>query len=373
MGRVENPLSSEIEMDLIGNMIILPVQIGDTDTTFNFLFDSGAFTIVDERLAANFGFQAEQLSVVGGSGGGVGLIGFMEIPMIKVGNTEVFDIGVGMFDMSGISSALGIPIHGILGNNFFKDLMITFDYQSEIFKIDVNTDTLPLGLKMNFIQQVNTSNAPQITATVDSIHYFKAIFDTGSDGYISLPLSLIDQLGYDSSRVRTAQGIMSSGLFGNALDSRLILSKSIQMGKIYLDEVVCSSSYLDVALIGSEYMKDMKVTINYPQQTLVLYPHESYDRSYTQIGSGFSHYKGRSGYFVVSGVWNGSAADIAGLMSGDIITKVNGVSVLDKPNVWFWYIDNNEYIPFIDLEVIREDMTLDIRIQKKGIFEDPSQ
>ncbi len=360
------PSPSALHFDLVGNMIILKVQVGEEDTAYNFLFDTGAFTIIDKELAGDLGIQEEKRAFIGGAGGGIGIAGLTRIPKLTLGSTTVHNIGIGIIDLSPIGKVLGMPLHGIIGNNFFQHFTITWNYLDETFRIDTIRDILCDGLVFNFFQDLKTSNAPAISAVIDENHLFDFIFDTGFDGMISLPQRIITQLQYDSTRLLKAAGVISGGLFGNSPADWLIKPGQLRMGPLSLEDVVCTSNHLSVGLIGSELLRMAETTIQYPEKRLIIRPMENFTLNQSYFGTGMAATKTDDGYFTITGLWPGSPAWIAGFSPGDKITEVNGMDVIPKHAMWFSYLNRDKEVIPLTLKIRKHNTTEEIeyRIEK---------
>jgi predicted aspartyl protease len=350
---VEDPEPSTFHFDQVGNIIVLKVTIGDEDTSYNFIFDTGAFTVVDKELADHLGLYAEKRIFVGGSGGKSGLVGLTRVPQMKVGNTIVYNVGTGITDLSGIGDGMGFTLHGILGNNFMDQFIITINYMESTFTIDTANHLQDDGLVFSFRQEIATSNAPRISAFVDEIHRFDMIFDTGYDGMISIPVKTIKELPYDTTRLLKAIGVMSGGLFGNSPADWLIKPRTLRFGSLNFEDIICSSNHLEVGLIGGGFLRMGETTIDYPAQKMVIRPFDHFQPLQSYFGTGMNAVKDYTGNFVVTGIWPGSASFKAGLRPGDVITAINDVVVKRKHAMWFWHLDEDPEVDPLKFNIKR--------------------
>jgi predicted aspartyl protease len=348
-----DPRPSEFRFDLIGNMIIMKVKVDDFDTLYNFLFDTGAFTIIDKTLADELGITSEQTTIVRGSTGASGFTGLTRIEKMTVGETVVFSVGAGIIDLSDIGSSLGIDLHGIIGNNFFDGFTITWNYVNETFRIDTVHNPVEDGIVFNFRQDLLTSNAPRITTMIDKITAVDMIFDTGFDGLISLPVNLIGRLQYDTTRLLKATGAMTGGLFGNSPADWLIKPQYLQLGPMKFKDIVCTSNHMDVGLIGGALLKMTETTIIYPERKLIMRPLNNFSMKQSYFGTGIGGYKDNNGNITISGIWPGSPAAKAGIRPGDEITEVNDTPVKERHEMWFWYINTDKEVNPLKLKIVR--------------------
>ncbi|MFO7722318.1 MAG: aspartyl protease family protein [Bacteroidales bacterium] len=365
---VEDPEPSAVHFDLVGNIIVLKVAIGDEDTTWNFIFDTGAFTIVDQQLADYLDLQPEKRMVVGGSGGRSGLIGLARISEMRVGNTIVHNVGTGITDLSGIGDGMGFPLHGILGNNFMEQFVITINYKDETFIIDTANHLQEDGLVFSFRQEIGTSNAPRISAYVDETYRFDMIFDTGYDGMISLPIRTIKSLPYDTTRLLKAIGVMSGGLFGNASADWMVKPGTLRFGPLSFEDIICSSNHLEVGLIGGGLLRMAETTIDYPARKMVIRPFDNFQPLQSYFGTGMNAVKDYNGNFVITGIWPGSASSRAGLKPGDIITAVNDIVVKNKHSMWFWHLDEDPEVNPLKFTIRRKSGDENVLLHKSHLL-----
>jgi predicted aspartyl protease len=365
---IKNPEPSVVSMVLVGNMIVLKARIGDDDSLYNFIFDTGAFTIIDDDFAQHLGLSAEKRMVVGGTGGRSGLVGLTRLPEITIGNTTVYNVGTGITDLSGIGDGMGFPLHGILGNNFTEDFIITINYQEETFRIDTANSLHDDGIVFSFRQEISTSNAPRVTAFVDDTYRFDVIFDTGYDGMISLPAKTIRALPYDSTRLIRAIGAMSGGLFGNSGVDWMVKPGTLRFGALNFEDVICSSNHLEVGLIGGAFLRMAETTIDYPARKMVIRPFDNFQPLQSYFGTGMNAVKDYSGNFVITGIWPGSTSNLAGLKPGDVITVVNDIVVKQKHAMWFWHLNEDPEVDPIRVTIKRKSGTLNVTLFKSHLL-----
>lgn len=132
--------SITIKFKSSSNLIIIPVTINESDT-LNFILDTGVrYPIITElpfvnKLNLNYLMPVQ----IKGLGEGVELTAYrsanntMSIAGLTARNQEVQMIIDENFQISHI---LGIPVHGLIGFNLFKDYIVEIDYINE--KITLN-------------------------------------------------------------------------------------------------------------------------------------------------------------------------------------------------------------------------------------------
>ena len=134
-----NTNSDKIKFQLINNLIVIPVEINGVKLSF--LLDSGVskpilFNIINlsDSLQIN---NVEMVYLRGlGSEGAIEALK-SKSNIVKIGkainvNQEVYVV----FDESiNFASRLGVPIHGIIGYDIFRDLIVDINYSSKSIKL----------------------------------------------------------------------------------------------------------------------------------------------------------------------------------------------------------------------------------------------
>lgn len=131
--------SDKIKFKLINNLVIIPVEINGAELTF--ILDSGVrnpilFNLLNtiDSLYIN---QAEKV-ILRGLGGGEPIEAIRSKNNIfKIGNSiKINQTLYAIFhDNMNFTPRLGIPIHGIIGYDLFKDFVVEINYSSKYIKL----------------------------------------------------------------------------------------------------------------------------------------------------------------------------------------------------------------------------------------------
>lgn len=123
---------------LINDLVIVPVEINGRELSF--LLDTGVNSTI------LFSLSEEDTTVINnpvtvylkGLGGGKPLRGLQSSHnLLKIGDIVAKDHSLYIIpgDVVGISNRLGVEVNGILGYDFFKDLIIEFNYKRQRMKV----------------------------------------------------------------------------------------------------------------------------------------------------------------------------------------------------------------------------------------------
>ncbi|WP_175552484.1 aspartyl protease family protein [Tangfeifania diversioriginum] len=339
----DDPSDKSITLDFktASNLIIIPVTINESDT-LNFILDTGVrFPIITElpfvnKLNLNYLMPVQ----VKGLGEGHELTAYrsgnntMKLNGLTARNQEVQMIIDENFQ---ISHMLGIPVHGLIGFNLFKDYIVKVDYPSEkitLFKPeyykyrDRRKDIImPLHLENNkpFVRtSIITDDLQEVPV--------KLLVDTGASDAIWLSEKSDERIDLPDKNIDTFLG---RGLNGNVYGTKgridgiwvgpLILSKPIvAFPNSDLIKQLISSNDRNGTL-GAEILRRFIVTIDYRNSRLTLRPTSRVKEDFNYNMSGMEVINPVPGLpiFTITDIRENSPAYFAGLKENDQILSLN--------------------------------------------------
>ena len=184
----ENEAAVKLPFKLINNLIIIKLQINNSDT-LNFILDTGITTTIINQKDA---LRLQSLKVlkeyrVNGLGNGSGMLA-KHSPENEVKLNGIIgchqDLLIMEQDEPDFSNLLGIPIHGLLGYTLFKDFIIEINYDGHYLilhtpkKYTYKLKRKQISIPLSFIE-----NKPYIEAVVIQ------------DNNAKIPVKLIMDLG----------------------------------------------------------------------------------------------------------------------------------------------------------------------------------
>ncbi|WP_347372975.1 aspartyl protease family protein [Aequorivita sp. Q41] len=247
-----------IPFRLVNNLPIIEVEINGTPLSF--ILDTGVKSTILFSLEAADSVQLKNTSPVTlqglGAGGAVAALKSLS-NHIKVGTAiDTRHALYVIFDSTlNFSPRMGIPIHGILGNEFFKNFIVKINYTSEVItiynpkKYALKTCKKCEDLALNFVGM-----KPYIslkTASGEKQEEVKLLVDSGSSDV----LWLFDKKGFiKESPKNYFKDFLGLGLSGNIFGKRTRIPKLL-IGGFQLNEV--STSFPDEAAITkARYYED---------------------------------------------------------------------------------------------------------------------
>jgi hypothetical protein len=228
---------------------------------------------------------------------------------------------------------------GVIGATIFKNFVVAIDYDA--LRITLHdpaswappegSATVPLTLQHDapFAEvAILTADGRRLPATV--------VVDLGASHPISLNLGSIDGLAAPAGTIRTIVGLGVSGLVRGQV-GRIA---GLEIGGLRLKDVVATFPDPDSqhpggmqergGNLGDDVLQRFNVAFDYAHQRMVLLPNRGFDRPFEWDMSGLSLKFDDQGAIRIENVVAGSPAGKAGLLAGDILTRVNGRELSER-------------------------------------------
>lgn len=370
----------KIRFELINNLIIIPVEINGVELTF--ILDSGVSKPILFNLSQSDSVPINNVSEVTIRGLGDGE------PMkalsskgnsFTLGDAKNYsqDLYVVMDRGIDFSTSLGIPVHGIMGYDLFRDFVVEVNYNSKKLKLHNpelytykerrNRQTIPLTVERRkayvegTVLMKDTANIP-----------VKLLVDTGSSD--ALWLFPEPEKGLEIPE-KNYEDHLGRGLSGDIYGKRSKID-GVQIGDFKLDEAKVAFPYRESfqgldslgdrnGSLGGEVLKRFNMVFDYARGLVTLKKNGNFNEpfQYNLAGIDLQHNglryiaeriadanglvkEDQADSFgnvqillenktrlslvpeiVVSGIRAGSPAAEAGLREGDVILAVNGKRV----------------------------------------------
>jgi len=374
-------LPSNVEKDnirfkLINNLVVIPVELNGTKLSF--LLDTGVNSTIVFSLSKEDSVQlknAKTIKIRGlGEGGSISAIK-SDNNKVRIGdardiNHTVYVIFDETFDLS---KKMGVPIHGIIGYDLFKNFIVKTNYNSKkITLYPHNAYSQKRCKKCKEFDMLIKDNKPYIDVIINNEgkqHGVSLLIDSGSSDSFWL---------FDEERYLNAESnkffddFLGQGLSGGIFGKRSKLDK-VEIGDFHLKEVKVAypeeASFEHVKIldgrdgsVGGDILRRFTTIMDYASQKIVLKKNSKFndpfyynmsgisiehdgvvlvkdkldqvgstlranennndDRVYMPVATVFNFYLAPR--FVVSELREGSPADLAGVKKGDEILQVNG-------------------------------------------------
>jgi len=236
----ENLEKDKIPFKLINNLVVIPVEVNGT--TLTFLLDTGVSSTIMFSLSEVDSLQlnnTETVKIRGlGDGGSISALKSKN-NSLKIGKAIDNDHTVFViYDKSlNLSTRMGIPIHGIVGFEFFKNLIVKTNYTSKKLTFYNPKTYQPKKCKKCEIFDIIFQNKKaylNLDVTASSMSKeVTLLIDSGSSDAIWI---FDDKDFIDTTLKKSFDDFLGQGLSGGIFGKRSKLSK-IQIGNYQLKNV----------------------------------------------------------------------------------------------------------------------------------------
>jgi len=342
----DNPKKKSVTFNFksSNNLIIIPVAINNSDT-LNFILDTGVrYPIITELPFVNkLNLNYLQPISVKGLGEGEQLMAY------RSGNNTINLNGLVAYDQEihmvinenfQISHILGMPVHGLIGFNLFKDYVVKIDYSEHKITLikpeyfDYKERERDIVLPLSFEQGKPFVTTSIVTDKNDEVPV-KLLVDTGASDAIWLSTNSDSRIGLPENHIETFLG---RGLSGDLYGKKGRIG-AIWVGPLVLYEPIVAFPDNDLVdqligkndrngTLGAEILRRFYITMDYPGKRLILRPNGDLKDDFNYNMSGLEVTNPMPGLpiFLVSNIRKNSPAYYAGILENDQIISLNNTN-----------------------------------------------
>lgn len=359
--------------------MVVPVELNEAKLSF--ILDTGVSSPILFNLTEQDSIQVNNVSEITlrGLGDGDPIQALQSKGnVMEIGNAKSFNMPLYVVLDKDInfSTSLGIPIHGIIGYDFFKDFVVEINYvkghlklfnpEDYVYKKSEKAETLPL-----YVRGKKAYVDAAITKEDNTEVPVKLLVDTGSSDALWLFQNLEKGLEVPDSHY---DDFLGKGLSGNIFGKRTKL-RGIRIGKFQLNEAKAAFPFRESfealqnlngrnGSLGGEVLKRFNIVFDYSRKKITLKKNNKFNTPFQYNLAGIDLQHNGLRYIakrladvngivrddvksfgnvqlllenrtrlslvpeiIVSGIRAGSPAAEAGLKEGDVILAVNGKQV----------------------------------------------
>lgn len=224
---------------------------------YRLLFDtgSGAGLIVDRELAAELSLETTGTRRIGDPNTPDAIEAqLMKADRVDVGRLALRDVEV----ISWKREAMGTvdAPRGVVGLGLFGSRLVTLDYPHG--KLIVETGELPEPDGRTILAASFDDGIPSLTIDVAGIP-FRAHLDSGSTGFLGLPLDAASKLPLETPPFEVGRGRTASGDYAV---SEARLRGSVHLGSLVIERPKLHFMNLPSANLGSDLLRSLVVTVD---------------------------------------------------------------------------------------------------------------
>lgn len=330
-----------IPFRLVRNLIVVKLKINNKGP-FNFIMDTGVglMIITDPQLVDSLNIPSTRTVKIGGFGEGEAYEAYVTSALyVDIPGLTSYNVSAAILktDHFGLSNYVGIPIHGLLGYDFFNNLAVKVDFSDSTMTVYRPKDKR-LFSKGEKIPITIENNKPYIETNVvfpcGSVRKTKLIVDLGA----SHPLSLENMVSSSELPKKCIPANLGIG-FDGPITGYISRITEVELGTYKIRNLISSfpendSIKRDVRRdgnLGLGVLKKFIVVFDYADKLIYLKPGPNYDEPFEHDMSGLEYYGAGDGFkrVFISRVEPGSAGDEVGIEKDDEILSINFKQISD--------------------------------------------
>jgi predicted aspartyl protease len=270
---------NEVNFRLAGGeqpLILVPASVNG-DGPHQFILDTGAgVSLLTPELAERVGVTITESTEGMGAGGKLAIsLGVVE--SLSIGQARAENVQVAITsELHRIGAVIGASVDGNVGYSYLKDFSLTLDYQKltlQLIQAEQETD-VDGGAEIKFKLAHPSKPLVLVPTFVNDEGPFIFALDTGASSTV-LSSDVAQMLGIESTGIPQMTGA------GGAMQGARGVVRSLAVGNARLENLtVATADFLTMlsqivktkldGIIGYNFLREFKVTIDYPNEMLRL-------------------------------------------------------------------------------------------------------
>ncbi|MGD1318803.1 hypothetical protein [Chryseobacterium sp. 2R14A] len=349
--------AATIPFEYIDGKIIINVDI--KNKKHNFVFDSGAFTILSEELRGQLNEKKTDIIFEGiDAHNSTSKNDMFSTDVLKIADEKLKKINFSFMDISWMNSRACMKISGVFGANMMNCKIWRIDFKNKT--IDISDTTLKSSDKAVSIPftEENFTHVPEVKMNVRN-QDFSFVFDTGSGSGFTLGSKSYDAV--KDNNYLTFEGLLSQSLNSVSKGEKQLDVMEVKFNTIDLGSQIVDSSTDSRNLLGTKFMENFLVELDFISKNIILH-NLNKTLEYNSFGVAFAPIEGH--LVIVNKL---KISQFTELNVGDKIVKVNHI-ITDKINDDTFcqvkkVVDNSQMITF------QTDSGKEFKLEKKNILE----
>lgn len=327
-----------IPFKLVRNLLVIKLSINNKGP-FNFILDTGVglMIITDPKLVDSISIPNKRTLKIPGLGEGADAEAYVTSALnIQIPGLVSYDVAAAILkkDLFSLSGYAGMPIHGLIGYEFFNNLAVKIDFQDSTVTVCRPKD-LKVFRKGTQIPITVEDRKPYVTGKV-IVHggkeiNSKLVIDLGAGHPVSLE-KFIPLYGLPQKFISSAN--LGIGLNG-PITGFIARLDALEIGKFKIKGIISSfpdtdnnQTLLSVPRdgnLGIGVLKRFSVILDYTGNAMYLKPNSNFKEPFEHDMSGIEYYAAGKNLerIIINRIEPGSAGDEIGLERDDEIVAIN--------------------------------------------------
>jgi len=325
---------TRIPFDLINNHIYVEGRIDGKPVRL--LVDTGGVNVLTPAAAQRLGLSAEGQLAASGVGDERVDVALVNASEVRVGGALLSKPVFYIIDLGVLDSVEGISFDGLVGYEMFRRFSVQIDYASRMLTL-AQPDKFAPPEGATVIPFELSERMPIVGGSVDGIKVRLSI-DTGSRSALTMHSPFVRDRNLVARYRASEEGVIGWGV-GGAVRGRAARLSVLQLGDLRIAGVIGEfftgdkGSFATPDIddnLGGGVLRRFTVAFDYAAKRMYLTPNAHFDEPDTFDRSGM--WVNRSNDVLeVMDVAPGSAAQLAGLRTGDHIVAIDAAPVPSQP------------------------------------------
>ena len=305
---------------LIGNHLVIEAK-WDRSGPYRFLIDTGSSTtLVTAALARRYPGQEVPAWTppvrVKGADGKITELSRASLRRLELGEVKFDDVDVLIHDCAALSAHLGVKIDGVLGFPLFRELLLTLDYPGSRVLLQ-SAREVPL-LPGTMVPFDDARKIPLISVRLGE-RSLVALIDSGSDAVLSLnPVGLEPRFAFGP-----VVGATVGTLGGERTQQIGRLAETLVLGQQAFPQPVVDLTD-ELSAIGGGLLRHFSVSFDQQRDRVTFFRDGRVPIVTPARRSAGVSFSKTPAYWRIAGVVPKSPAEAEGIVTGDLVTRING-------------------------------------------------
>ncbi len=313
-----------IPFEYVNNKILVNVSINNE--TKKFIFDTGACQIISDEVQQKMKNPELAISPIYDSNNKKSNQLIVNIKEFKLGHLTFQNIPSAVIDYKNLGVLNCFKIDGLIGSNVLRNSIVKIDTKQKIIIITDRIENLKLKNYYSDEIKLDKQSSPFIKINLDNQVSFDALFDSGSDDFLSISRTDSEKIVKKNGAIKLNVGFGSNSIGINGFDDEKKLTrisvKNLTFGKSTISNFTAISSKTSENVIGMKMSDYGHFTIDYVNKKYYFEGFEEYQNFNLSKTIGFTLMPAENQYNIGI-VWSNTQAEKMGLKTGLKILKIN--------------------------------------------------
>lgn len=302
----------------------LPIVIVEIEgKTYNFLFDTGAPTVISPELQALLKLEPKTVGKTSDSQSNSSQQAFVKIPSMKIGNLNFENIGATVIDMKKVFEFKCMNLDGIIGANQMEKAIWQIDYRNNIITASNNISNfnIPKHTEILKFAPRKGQKTPKVMVKIGN-KAMKTTFDTGATTDFNFPFETYKS-EIEFLTGTEAIGSSSSGIYGT---NKGAITTYKKIPKFTIDNIQIANQIVTFnegssAIIGNAFFKNYRLILVWKENKIYMIKElEIKNATLETFGIGLRYINNQP---TIAKIFKGTDADKSGLQIGDKIIAID--------------------------------------------------